>query len=61
MLEALSRFKTDVPDPELALWLIDTVAHAVIHRTVVERPESLSQGLLQEELVTLLLRYVKRK
>ncbi|RUO95121.1 TetR/AcrR family transcriptional regulator [Corallococcus sp. AB018] len=61
MLEALSQFRTDVPDPELALWLIDTVSHAVIHRAVVERPESLSQGLLQEELVTLLLRYVKRK
>ncbi|MHA7628422.1 TetR family transcriptional regulator [Corallococcus sp. M7] len=61
MLEAMSRFKTDVPDPELALWLIDTVAHAVIHRAVVERPESLSQGLLQEELVTLLLRYLKRR
>lgn len=61
MLEALGRFKTDVPDPELALWLIDTVAHAVIHRAVVERPESLSQGLLQEELVTLLLRYLKRR
>ncbi|RKH66102.1 TetR/AcrR family transcriptional regulator [Corallococcus sp. AB049A] len=61
MLEALGRFKTDVPDPELALWLIDTVAHAVIHRAVVERPDALSQGLLQEELVTLLLRYLKRK
>ena len=61
MLEALGRFKTDVPDPELALWLIDTVAHAVIHRAVVERPDALSKGLLQEELVTLLLRYLKRK
>jgi hypothetical protein len=61
MLEALGRFRTDVPDPELALWLIDTVSHAVIHRAVVERPEALSQGLLQEELVTLLLRYLKRK
>ncbi|WP_223642737.1 TetR/AcrR family transcriptional regulator [Corallococcus sp. EGB] len=61
MLEALGSFKTDVPDPELALWLIDTVSHAVIHRAVVERPESLSQGLLQEELVTLLLRYLRRK
>jgi AcrR family transcriptional regulator len=61
MLEAFSRYRADVPDPELALWLIDTVSHAVIHRAVVERPEALSQGLLQEELVTLLLRYVKRK
>ncbi|NBD07802.1 TetR/AcrR family transcriptional regulator [Corallococcus silvisoli] len=61
MLDALRHFRTDVPDPELALWLIDTVSHAVIHRAVVERPEALSQGLLQEELVTLLLRYVKRK
>lgn len=61
LLEVFRRFRADVPDPELALWLIDTVSHAVIHRAVVERPESLSQGLLQEELVTLLLRYVKRK
>ncbi|KFE71414.1 TetR/AcrR family transcriptional regulator [Hyalangium minutum] len=61
LLETFRRFRADVPDPELALWLIDTVSHAVIHRAVVERPESLSQRLLQEELVTLLLRYVKRK
>ncbi|RKH06280.1 TetR/AcrR family transcriptional regulator [Corallococcus sp. CA047B] len=61
MMEAFREYATDVPDPELAMWLIDTVSHSVIHRAVVERPESLSQGVLQEELVTLLLRYVKRK
>ncbi|RKH13045.1 TetR/AcrR family transcriptional regulator [Corallococcus sp. CA053C] len=61
MLEAFRKFSTDVPDPELALWIIDTVSHAVIHRAVVERPNALTEGALQEELVTLLLRYVKRK
>jgi AcrR family transcriptional regulator len=53
--------RTDVPDPELALWMLNTVAHAVIHRAVVERPEALSQGVLAEELVVLLLRYLRRK
>jgi AcrR family transcriptional regulator len=52
--------KTDVPDPDLALWIINTVSHAVIHRAVVERPAELSGGLLEEELVTLLLRYLRR-
>ncbi len=53
--------ESDVPDPELALWLLDTTAHAVIHRAVIERPADLSNGLLAEELVTLLLRYLRRR
>ncbi|XXF76240.1 TetR/AcrR family transcriptional regulator [Myxococcaceae bacterium GXIMD 01537] len=53
--------RSDVPDPELALWMVNTVAHAVIHRAAVERPEALSQGVLAEELATLLLRYLRRK
>jgi AcrR family transcriptional regulator len=63
MVEQLQRFlaTTDVPDPELALWMINTIAHAVIHRAAVERPEDLTRGLLADELVTLLTRYLRRK
>lgn len=53
--------KTDVPDPDLALWILDTAAHAVIHRAVVERPDLLENTALTDELVTLLLRYLKRR
>ena len=49
-----------VPDPALAFWIIDVVAHAVIHRAVVERPEELSRAPLVDELTTLLVRYIDR-
>ena len=50
----------DVPDKDLALWIVDTVAYAVIHRAAVERPQDLSGDLLASELSTLLLRYLQR-
>lgn len=50
-----------VPDLDLALWVVDTVGYAVIHRGAVERPEALKSGVLASELSTLLLRYLRRK
>jgi AcrR family transcriptional regulator len=51
----------DVRDPDLALWLLGTVGHAVIHRAAIERPDDLRSGALTEELVTLIVRYLKRR
>ena len=57
----LEQAAVDLPDKELALWMIDTVAHAVIHRAAVERPKDLSSDLLASELSALLLRYLRRR
>src|SRR5262245_5893308 len=51
----------DVRDVELALWMISTASGAVLHRAVVERPEDLSNGVIAEELITLLCRYLRRR
>lgn len=46
---------------ELVAWLVRTVAHAAIHRGVVERPEDLRSGALGDELVVLLERYLRAR
>jgi len=64
VVEAMRRFlqaaNADVRDMDLALWMISTASGAVLHRAAVERPEDLSSGVIAEELVTLLCRYLKR-
>jgi AcrR family transcriptional regulator len=63
IFEAMRRFlqeaDVDVRDMELALWMISTASGAVLHRAAVERPEDLSTGVIAEELVTLLCRYLR--
>jgi len=49
----------DVPDIDRAQWMIATIAGAVIHRATVERPEDLERGLIAEDLLTVLLRYLR--
>src|SRR5262245_6804879 len=65
LFEAMRRFlqsaAVKVRDVDLALWMIATASGAVIHRAAVERPEDLSTGLIVEELVTLLCRYLGRR
>jgi AcrR family transcriptional regulator len=56
--EFLTRSTAGIGDPELAMWMVATVANAVIHRAVVERPEDLSNGSIRDELVALLVRYL---
>jgi AcrR family transcriptional regulator len=46
-------------DLDLAMWMVAAVADAVIHRAVVERPRELANGSIGDELVTLLVRYLK--
>jgi hypothetical protein len=57
----LERSEIDVPDVDLALGMISTVSGAVIHRATVERPDDLSSGVITEELITLLRRYLRRR
>ena len=65
IFEAMRRFlqesDVDVPDLDLALWMISTASGAVLHRAAVERPEDLSTGVIAEELATLLCRYLRRR
>jgi len=56
----LERSAEGVPDVEFAIWMVATTAHAAIHNGVVERPEDVQNGRLVDELVVLLLRYLKR-
>jgi len=64
LFDAMRRFlrsaEIDVRDPELAFWMISTVAGAVIHRATIERPQDLATGAIAEELVRLLSRYLRR-
>src|SRR5258708_1878161 len=55
----LTRSAPGITDRDLAMWMVATAADAVIHRAVVERPDDLSNGSIAEELVTLLVRYLK--
>ena len=65
IFEAMRRFlqetDVDVRDMDLALWMISTASGAVLHRAAVERPEDLSTGVIAEELITLLCRYLRRR
>jgi len=65
IFEAMRRFlqeaDLDVRDTDLALWMIATASGAVLHRAAVERPEDLSSGVIADELVTLLCRYLRMR
>ena len=61
MRQWIATADVDVPDIDLALWMIATVSGAVIHRAVVDRPENLSTGVIEKELVTLLRCYLRRR
>jgi hypothetical protein len=61
MRRFLQQEDVDVPDIDLALWMISTASGAVLHRAAVERPEDLSNGAIAEELITLLRRYLRKR
>jgi hypothetical protein len=60
MRRFLQAAAVDVRDLDLALWMISTAAGAVLHRAAVDRPEDLSTGVIADELITLLCRYLRR-
>ena len=55
----VTRSATGLRDPDLTMWMVATAAGAVIHRAVVERPGDLTNGSIADELVRLLVRYLK--
>jgi AcrR family transcriptional regulator len=60
MRRLLERSVEGVPDIDFAMWMVATVAHAAIHNGIVERPEDVASGRLVDELVALLMGYLKR-
>jgi AcrR family transcriptional regulator len=61
MRRFLEQSATGVPDFDLAMWMVATVAHAAIHNGIVERPEDVANGRLADELVVLLMHYLDRR
>jgi len=59
-LTALKPFMQNVPDPELAIYMMDVAIHAIIHHAAAERPDLLAQPRLIAELVTLFETYLCR-
>lgn len=59
MRHFLASADIDVRDIDMTMWVIATVAGAVIHRAAAERPDDLSSGVVEEELVTLLCSYLR--
>jgi len=64
LFDAMRRFlrsaDIDVRDIDLAFWMISTAGGAVVHRATIERPEDLSNGVIADELVRLLSRYLRK-
>lgn len=57
----LAQYAIQVPDLDLAVFLVRAATHAAIHEAASERPELLSNPLFATELVTLIERYLVRK
>ena len=64
LFDAMRRFlrsaDIDVRDIDLAFWMISTAGGAVVHRATIERPEDLSNGVIADQLVRLLSRYLRK-
>jgi len=56
----LEPYAIQVPDLEIAVFLVRVATHAAIHEAASERPELLSSPLFTQELVTLIERYLVR-
>lgn len=59
-MSALKPFMKNVPDPELATYMMGVAAHAIVHAVTTERPELLDSPSLIVELVALLENYLCR-
>jgi len=53
-------FAKNVPDLDIATFVVKSVVHAVIHDAATESPELLQSAMFSDELVTLIERYVVR-
>jgi len=61
LAKILEPYPMQVPDLDIALFLIRVASHAAIHEAASERPDLLSNPLFAEELITLIERYLVRK
>jgi hypothetical protein len=53
ILESLKPFMRNVPDPDLAIYMMSVAAEAIIHNVTAVRPELLDNPRMAVELVTL--------
>ncbi|WP_409421004.1 TetR/AcrR family transcriptional regulator [Pseudaeromonas sp. ZJS20] len=60
VLASLQPFMGNVPDPELAIFLMSVAAEGAIHKVTAQRPELLHSPQLVAELVTLFEPYLCR-
>ena len=59
-LAALQPFMRNVPDPELAIYMMSIALHAIMRTVTVERPALLDQARLVSELVAMVERFLCR-
>jgi AcrR family transcriptional regulator len=59
-LDVLMPFMRNVPDPDLAIYMMCVAAHAIIHDVTAKRPELLDHPNLTSELVVMLENYIRR-
>lgn len=60
LADVLKPYAIEVPDLEIALFLLRVTTHAAIHEAACDRPELLGNPLFAEELVTMMERYLLR-
>ncbi|KAA6171526.1 TetR/AcrR family transcriptional regulator [Pseudomonas veronii] len=58
--DVLRPFMTNVPDPDLSIYLVGIAAHAIIHTVTADRPQLLEDQRFITEVVTLLESYLHR-
>lgn len=58
--DALKPFMTNVPDPELSVYLMGVALHGIVHTVTADRPDLLKQQHLVTEIVTLFESYLSR-
>ncbi|WP_434702594.1 TetR/AcrR family transcriptional regulator [Pseudomonas sp. Z1-12] len=58
--QVLKPFMTNVPDPELSIYLMGIAAHAIIHTVTADKPDLLGNPTFVKEVVTLLENYLCR-
>lgn len=61
MMHALQPFMKNVPDPELATYMVGISIKAIIHQVTNEKPALLDEPSLVSELVTLAERFLLRQ
>jgi len=60
LAKILEPYPMQVPDLDIALFLIRVATHAAIHEAASDRPDLLANPLFAEELITLIERYLVR-